>query len=183
MIPGSRQGSATGTPDTIEAARTYLTAILGEHASDERLDVFLKLGPMVLDDLERRTSVRFAAPPVHPDYRTCRAQPSAAARSAPLPFDGRKLGADFDRLRPPRREFTVLGGLMVGKNDIAPLLHPFGSPRNLAHVARLLARHALDRLRFPRGTQLIMGNALAARLFYDLRRSGGTSGFSRASRN
>ena len=170
-IPGSRQSSAAGTPDTIEAARTYLAAMLGEGATDERLDAYLTLGPIVLDDLERRTSVRFAPPPVHPDYKNLPGAAVGGRALGALPFDGRLLGADFDRLRPPRREFTILGGLMVGKNDIAPLLHPLRSPRNLAHVARLLARHAFDRLRFPRGTQLIMGNALVARLFYDLRRT------------
>jgi succinate dehydrogenase/fumarate reductase flavoprotein subunit len=88
------------------------------------------------------------------------------------PFDGRKLGADFDRIRPPYREFTVLGGMMVGKSDIPPLLAPFRSWANFTHVFRLLARHASDRLRFRRGTRLIMGNALVARLLYDIRRTG-----------
>jgi succinate dehydrogenase/fumarate reductase flavoprotein subunit len=36
----------------------------------------------------------------------------------------------------------------------------------------LLLRQATDRLRHPRGTRLLMGNALAARLFYSLRRNG-----------
>ena len=62
-IPGSRQSERAGTPDKVEAARTYLSAMLGEHASDERLDMFLKAGPLVLDYLEDKTSVRFAAPP------------------------------------------------------------------------------------------------------------------------
>jgi succinate dehydrogenase/fumarate reductase flavoprotein subunit len=82
------------------------------------------------------------------------------------------LGADFDRLRPPRREFTVLGGMMVGKTDIEPLLHPFRSWRDLSHAIRLLSRQAYDRLRYRRGTRLVMGNALAGRLFYDVRRTG-----------
>jgi hypothetical protein len=53
----------------VEAARTYLAAMLGEHATDQRLNAFLKAGPIVLDYLEQKTSVRFAAPPVHPDYK------------------------------------------------------------------------------------------------------------------
>jgi succinate dehydrogenase/fumarate reductase flavoprotein subunit len=169
-IPGSRQSEAAGIPDSIEAAKTYLAAMLGKDAGDERLDTYLATGPVVLDDLERRSSVSFVPPPLHPDYHDL---PGAALRGRALgtaPFDGRKLGADFDRVRPPRREFTVLGGMMVGKNDIAPLRHPFRTWPNFAHAVRLLARQAFDRLRYRRGTRLIMGNALVARLLYDLRR-------------
>ena len=169
-IPGSRQSEAAGLTDSIDAAKAYLAAMLGKDADDERLGAFLTTGPIVLDYLERRTSLNFVPPPLHPDYRDL---PGAALRGRALctaPFDGRKLGADFDRLRPPRPEFTVLGGMMVGKNDIAPLLHPFRSWSNFAHATSLLARQAFDRLRFKRGTRLIMGNALAARLLHDLKR-------------
>ena len=171
-IPGSSQSKSVGISDSIDAARIYLDAILGAHAQDERLDAYLRLGPTVLDYLEMNTSVRFVPQSVHPDYK---AFPGAALRGRALnaaPFDGRKLGFDFNRLRPPRREFMVLGGMMVGKNDIEPLVHPFRSFRNFAHALRILMRHAVDRLRFARGTRLVMGNALAARLLYDLRRTG-----------
>lgn len=59
---------------------------------------------------------------------------------------------------------------MVGKTDIPLLLAPFGSLTALKHVIGLIGRHALDRLRHKRGTRLIMGNALVARLLYSLRR-------------
>ena len=36
-IPGSSQARTAGTPDTIEAARTYLGALLGSDADDPRL--------------------------------------------------------------------------------------------------------------------------------------------------
>src|SRR3954462_15811308 len=62
-IPGSRQSEAAGVPDSIEAAKTYLAAILGEEADDARLDAFLATGPAVLDYLQQRTSVAFAPPP------------------------------------------------------------------------------------------------------------------------
>ncbi|MBR0848134.1 FAD-dependent oxidoreductase [Bradyrhizobium diazoefficiens] len=171
-IPGNRQGERAGTPDTVEAARTYLAAILGEHANDERLDTFLKIGPIVLDYLEAKTPVRFAAPPVHPDYKPLPGAATGGRALGAVPFDGRKLGDDFARIRPPRREFMVLGGMMVGKGDIAPLLAPFRNWTNFRHVAGLLARHALDRISYKRGTRLIMGNALVARLLAGVRRAG-----------
>ena len=171
-IPGNRQGQRAGTPDTVEAARAYLAAMLGAHVTDERLDMFLKLGPIVLDYLEQKTSVQFAAPPVHPDYKNLPGAAIGGRALGALPFDGRKLGDHFARIRPPRREFMVLGGMMVGKVDIAPLLAPFRNWTNFRHVVRLLTRHALDRLSYKRGTRLIMGNALVARLFDSIRRAG-----------
>jgi succinate dehydrogenase/fumarate reductase flavoprotein subunit len=168
-IPGSREGREAGLPDSVEAVRTYLAAILGNTATDERLEAFLRMGPIVLDYLEKKTSVRFVPPPVHPDYHDLPGAAIGGRALSAVPFDGRKLGADFERVNPPRREFMVLGGMMVGKNDIAPLLHPFQSFGNLLHVMHLLLRQALDRLRFKRGTRLLMGNALVARLLHDVR--------------
>ena len=146
--------------------------MLGEHATDERVDAFLQAGPIVLDYLEQKTSVRFAAPPVHPDYKHLPGAAIGGRALGAVPFDGRQLGDDFARVRPPRREFMVLGGMMVGKADIPALLAPFRNWTNFRHVVGLLARHALDRLRYKRGTRLIMGNALVARLFDSIRRAG-----------
>ncbi|TPQ40279.1 FAD-binding dehydrogenase [Bradyrhizobium guangdongense] len=167
-IPGSRQSQRAGTPDTLETAKTYLAAILGAHATDERLETFLKAGPIVLDYLEQKTSVQFAAPPVHPDYKNLPGASIGGRALGAKPYDGRKLGADFGRIRPPRREFMVLGGMMVGKTDIPALLAPFRTWTNFTHVLGLLARHALDRTSYRRGTRLLMGNALVARLFADI---------------
>ena len=168
-IPGSHQSRAAGVPDTIESAKTYLAAILGEDANDDRLATYLATGPSVLDYLAERTNVAFIPPPVHPDYY---ALPGAAVGGRALgaaPFDGRKLGRDFARVRPPRRDFLVLGGMMVGKNDIPSLLHPFRSREHFANATRLLARQARDRINHQRGTRLIMGNALVAQLLYSLK--------------
>src|SRR5215470_7486134 len=112
-IPGSRQSERAGVPDSIAAARTYLAAMLGGDVSDERLSVYLASGPAALDYLEARTSVVFAPPPVHPDYRDLPGAAVGGRALGVLPFDGRKLGADFERVRPPRLEFMVLGGMMV----------------------------------------------------------------------
>jgi hypothetical protein len=101
--------------------------VLGDDASDERLSAYLASGPTVLDYLERRTSVVFVPPPIHPDYRDLPGAAIGGRALGVLPFDGRRLGNDFDRVRPPRREFMVLGGMMVGKNDIPALLEPFCS--------------------------------------------------------
>ena len=168
-IPGSSQSVRDGVPDRIEDARRFLAAEIGPRAESVR-EAFLAAGPAALDYLEARSEVKFRAPPRHPDYHSNQPGRALAGRAlAPLPFDGRLLGEDFARVRPPIAPFMVLGGMMVGKDDIPVLLKPFGSWRSFLSAAKLLLRHATDRLRFARGTRLVMGNALVARLFYSLK--------------
>jgi succinate dehydrogenase/fumarate reductase flavoprotein subunit len=168
-IPGSSQAVRDGVPDNIDDARRFLAAEIGPRAESVR-EAFLAAGPAALDYLEARTEVKFTAPPRHPDYHSNRSGRALAGRAlAPLPFDGRLLAKDFARVRPPIAPFMVLGGMMVGKADIPFLLKPFASVANFTAATKLLLRHATDRLRYARGTRLVMGNALVARLFYSLR--------------
>jgi 3-oxosteroid 1-dehydrogenase len=167
-IPGSSQSVRDGVPDTIEAARRFLDAEIGPRAEAVR-EAYLEAGPAALDYLEARSEVKFRAPPMHPDYHSNQPGRALAGRAlAPLPFDGRLLGADFVRVRPPIPPFMVLGGMMVGKDDIPVLVKPFASLGAFRAAMRLLLRHATDRLRYARGTRLVMGNALVARLYYSL---------------
>src|SRR5205085_2811934 len=103
-----------------------------------------------------------------PDYIDIAGAKAAGRALASAPYDGRSLGAAFARVRPPMKSFMVLGGMMVGKADIAPLVDRFRSWSAFRHAARIVLRHALDRLRHPRGTRLVMGNALVARLYASL---------------
>src|SRR5213078_1777246 len=147
-IPGSSQAARNGVPDRIDDARRFLAAEIGQRAAAVR-EAFLAAGPAALDYLEARTEVKFRAPPRHPDYHSNQPGRALAGRAlAPLPFDGRLLGKDFDRVRPPIAPFMVLGGMMVGKNDIPILLKPFASASSFVAAAKLLLRHATDRLRY-----------------------------------
>ena len=168
-IPGSSQSKRDGVPDSVDDARRFLDAEIGPRALGAR-EAFLEAGPAALDYLDARTEVKFRAPPRHPDYHSNQPGRALAGRAlAPLPFDGRLLGTDFARVRPPIAPFMVLGGMMVGKDDIPILLKPFASLKTFAAAARLVLRHATDRLRYRRGTRLVMGNALVGRLYYSLR--------------
>jgi len=168
-VPGTRQAREAGFGDDAADARRYLESIIGP-ATDDRREAYLASGPEAVEYLARNSEVKFSLYVRHPDYLWNRPGVTLAGRAlAPLPFDGRLLGAEFDRLRPPIGEFMALGGMMIGRDDINPLARPFGSATNLHRALSLLRRHATDRLRFRRGTRLLMGNALAARLFYSLR--------------
>jgi succinate dehydrogenase/fumarate reductase flavoprotein subunit len=171
-VPGTRQSREAGFTDDVADAKRYLDAVIGA-APDKRREIYLETGPQVVDYLDRRSEVKFTPYTRHPDYLANRPGATIGGRPlAPLPFDGRLLGADFELVRPPIGEFMALGGMMIGRDDIEPLARPFASLAALRAAASLLWRHARDRLRYRRGTRLLMGNALVARLFYSLRRNG-----------
>ena len=169
-IPGNTQSKAAGFTDSAAEAERYLDALIPTAANRDLRSAFLATAPAAIDYLVARTDVRFVACGKHPDYRSNMPGAAVSGRAiVPEPFDGRLLGDDFRRIRPPIPEFMLLGGMMVGKEDIPPLIGRFRSIANFAHAARLLARYFADRLRYPRGTRINMGNALIARLFHSLR--------------
>jgi succinate dehydrogenase/fumarate reductase flavoprotein subunit len=168
-VPGTRQAREAGLNDSIDDARQYLDAVVGA-STDNRRDIYLTTGKDVVEYLDRRSVVKFQTYAKHPDYQANRPGSTLAGRPlAPLPFDGRLLGEDFKLLRPPIGEFMALGGMMIGRDDIEPLTRPFGSLQLFRKAISLLWRQALDRLRYPRGTRLLMGNALTGRLLHSLK--------------
>jgi succinate dehydrogenase/fumarate reductase flavoprotein subunit len=64
--------------------------------------------------------------------------------------------------------------MMVTKDDIPHLLHPFASVRSFRYVVSRVMRYLADRTRYSRGTHLLLGNALIARLLWSLRQRGVT---------
>jgi len=171
-IPGNSQSRAAGFSDSAAQADRYLDALIGEAGNREVRNAYLQSGPAVIDYLCERSDVKFLACGVHPDYRSNVPGAAIAGRAiVPEPFDGRLLGPEFSRIRPPVPEFMLFGGMMVGKADISRLIGRFNSIGNFIYSAKLLARYLADRLNYPRGTRLMMGNALIGRLFYSLRRN------------
>jgi succinate dehydrogenase/fumarate reductase flavoprotein subunit len=125
----------------------------------------------VIDYLSAHTDVQFLPCGKHPDYRSNMPGAAVSGRAiVPVPFDGRLLGTDFARIRPPVPEFMVFGGMMVGKADIPRLIGRFHSMSNFIYSVKLFARYLVDRLGYRRGTRIMMGNALIGRLFFSLRK-------------
>ena len=170
-VPGTQHAELTGSGDTLDQARRYLDHAVGEKAPAALREAFLAQGRAAVQCLEQRAELRYRAYPKHPDYLATLPGATLAGRALePLPFDGRQLGPLFRLLRPPIPEFTVLGGMMVDRTDIGHLLGMKRSWTSLRHAVSLLTRHAIDRLSHPRGTRLVMGNALVGRLLYSLSR-------------
>lgn len=168
-VPGTRQGAEVNPQDSLTEAARYLDNAIGEHAPHALREAFLAHGRAAVDQIEAHSEVRYRAYAKHPDYLSDLPGSTLCGRALePLPFDGRRLGHLLKLLRPPIPEFTVLGGMMVDRNDINHLLGMTRSWASLRHSIKILARHGLDRLSHPRGTRLVMGNALIGRLLYSL---------------
>jgi FAD binding domain len=168
-VPGTRHAQEVPGDDTLDAAADYLDHAIGDRAPRALREALLANGPRAIEHIEAHSDVKYRAYPRHPDYLSELVGSTVAGRALePLPFDGRKLGALFALVRPPIPEFTVLGGMMVDRTDINHLLGVTRSLASFVHSAKLLARHAIDRLSHPRGTRLVMGNALVARLLHSL---------------
>lgn len=166
-------GAGDRGEEDIAQARAYLEAETGNRGDRALHEAFLQSGPEAVDYLQRHTDVKLRPVGPHPDYHPDKPGWSMQGRAlGPHPFDGRKLGRDFELVRPPIAPFMVLGGLMIGRDDIPHFLRPFRSIRSFFHVARILTRHGIDRLTRKRGARLIMGNALVARLLLSLRKKG-----------
>jgi succinate dehydrogenase/fumarate reductase flavoprotein subunit len=168
-IPNTSHGAAVAPGDSFEKARDFLRRAVGERTDDAVRVSFLKNGPKAVEYLEQHSSVRFRARPYHPDYMWEHEGAALGGRAVePLPFDGRQLGPNLALVRPPVPEHTVLGGMMVDRDDVVHLLNMTKSFKSFKHAVRIVARHAMDRMRYPRGTRLLMGNALIARMLYSL---------------
>jgi succinate dehydrogenase/fumarate reductase flavoprotein subunit len=170
---GGTSARSSGTlwipPADDAAVRGYLDALVGEKADRALREAFLAAGPAMVAYLKKHAGFAFRPYPAHPDYR--QDIPGAALGQRPLEppeFDGRLLGAEFARVGWPIRELMLLGGMMVTRGEAARLLRAGRSVDGTLLGARLVLRFLADRLRYPRGTRLVLGNALVARLYKNL---------------
>ena len=164
-VPDSHYLRARGVEDDRQAAADYLAALVGNRGDERIWRTFLDAAPRMASDLERRAGIGFRPLMASPDYRQdCPGAAPGGRALEPLAFDGRELGPMFERLAWPLPELMLFGGMMVTRAEAARLVRADRSPAGFRLGAGLVARYLLDRLRYPRGTRLVLGNALVARL-------------------
>jgi succinate dehydrogenase/fumarate reductase flavoprotein subunit len=168
-IPNTHHAAAVGADDSVEKAALYLRHSVGNESPESLRMAFLRHGPQAVRELEEHSHVNFRARNLHPDYNST--LPGATLKGRVLeaaPFDGRILKGLLGLVRDPIPEFTILGGMMVNQEDVLNLLAATHSLKALRHATGILSRHAMDRVAHGRGTRLMMGNALIARLLLSL---------------
>jgi hypothetical protein len=155
--------------DSAENALKYLRNAVGNRSSEAMRKAFIAHGAAAVAELEAKSELKYNIRPYHPDYISDLEGSTTHARAMePFPFDGRKLGALLNLIRPPIPEFTVLGGMMVDRVDIGHLLNLKKNVKSFLYSMKIIARHGLDRITHKRGTRLVMGNAMIARMLYSL---------------
>ncbi len=174
-IPNNKFLQQTGMQGDDVAAEQYLDALVGELSPPAVRAAFLAAGPRMIEYLEKNCNVCFRIYSTFVDYRQEFAGAGKGGRPLePLPFDGRKLGKKFKDIRWPVPEWGLFGGRL-------PILRPEADRLlKVAHLspdafflgAKLVLRYFLDRLKYERGTRLILGNALVANLYHNLLKRG-----------
>jgi len=169
-IPANPKMAAAGIDDSVENARRYLERSAPPTREPAAREAFLERGPEALAYLEARTSLRLRPVTNYPDYYPELPGATLGGRVLePVEFDARVLGSDFALLRRPLAEFMLFGGMMVARPDLPHFRAALSSPRSAARVARLVAEYAWQRRAAPRGTRLVLGNALVAQLLKSVR--------------
>ena len=165
-IPGSRQARAAGIQDDPGAALQYLRGE-GEPFLDEpKAQAYVQQAADIFAWFEDHTHVSYHLSPLWPDYHQGVEGASRGGRSLGAnPFDARRLGARMAHLRPPLASTTILGGMMVGREDLVHYYGMSGSWPSRVVVGKRVLRYLQDRLSgHPRSTRLSNGNALVGML-------------------
>lgn len=166
-VPNNLKMAAAGLKDSPEAAERYLAATAGP--GDNLRRAYITHAPEAIDYLDRNSAVNLVPLAFYPDYYPDEPGATTGGRvMEPLPFDANILGRAFKMLRAPLPEFTLLGGMMVARPDIVHFRSIFKSFRSALRVGQLVLSFAVERIRYHRGTNLVLGNALAARLLKSL---------------
>ncbi|HWS67324.1 MAG TPA: FAD-dependent oxidoreductase [Steroidobacteraceae bacterium] len=155
---------AAGFKDSFEKARRYFAATVGNSVARSLQDAYIEQGRVALDYLLRHSELEVVAVD-YPDYNPEIEGGMFGRAHAPLEFDGRKLGRYFRDVRAPLPAFAPFGGMMLDLVDLTHFLSFRRSLRSFQHVLKRFSRYGMDRLRYHRGTRLVGGNALIARLY------------------
>lgn len=173
-IPNNHFQHEDGIHDDREKIERYLDTLVGEKSDKAQRMAYIDNGGDMLKCMEA-LGVRFLRSPGVVDYHSELPETGKTGRALePEPFDGRKLGKErFRHIRYPVPEFALMGGtLMIRRPEVATLLGLFSREvgptwKAVRTALSLGVRWALDIARgYPRGTRLVMGNALVARLYH-----------------
>ncbi|OCC23385.1 3-oxosteroid 1-dehydrogenase [Croceicoccus estronivorus] len=165
-IPCNHLMEGVGVPDDREDALAYMRSLVGNDVPDANVVAFVDSGHEMLRWLHETTDVRYIAMPHYADYYQEQPGARAGARSIdPLPYDARRLGADFANMQAQHRQVRVMGLIGYTNSEGAVLLSKAPGWRKV--VASLVWRYVTDlggRIRSMRSRRLTMGNALTGGL-------------------
>lgn len=164
-IPCSPLARKAGVKDSLDAAKTYLRCQAGEHFNDQLIDNYLRRGPEAVDFFISRTRLQFELGLTMSDYHPNDPGGLPGGRGmVAAPYDGRELGKEIGRLRPPIPEMTLFGMMVGSGGELKHFFNALRSVKSAFIVSALLMRYARDRILHGRAMRLTNGNALVGRL-------------------
>ncbi|WP_295376381.1 FAD-dependent oxidoreductase [uncultured Pseudacidovorax sp.] len=164
-VPRNPLARAAGVDEPLEEPLAYLRHELGAQFDEARARTYLTQAPRMVEFFRRRTALQFIDGNAIPDFHGRSPHAGTGGRSVcAAPFDGRRLGARLQDLKPPLPETTLWGMGIASGRELRHFLDATGSPASFLYVARRVLAHARDRLLHGRGRRLVNGNALVAAL-------------------
>jgi succinate dehydrogenase/fumarate reductase flavoprotein subunit len=163
-IPSSPMAQAAGIEDSREAALTYFKSCAGEYFDAARANAYLDNAPRMVKFFEENTLIRFWVDMTSPDHHPeCPGAINGGRTIFGTPVNGRILGGEIKKLRPPKSEMTFMGIMIKPGAELMHFLNVFRSVESTKVVAKRLLQHFRDMLLYGRSMHLANGNALAAR--------------------
>ncbi len=164
-IPRNPLATEAGIDEDISAPLTYLKHELGDQYDESLALAFLIHGPAMVEFFRSQTLLQFIDGNGIPDFHGRSPAASLGGRSiCAAPFDGRALGDQMARLKPPLFETTLWGMGIASGADLRHFLNATRKPASFWHVVKRVLRHWADLLTHRRGMWLVNGNALVAAL-------------------
>ncbi len=160
-IPNHPLMAKEGLHDSLDDARAYLDATVGDRVPAARKEAFLTKGPEMIAFLLRASRLHLEVNREYTDYYPERPGARSGGRSLdPGIFRGRKLGRLLRQLRPPPYELPV--GLVITPAEFRNLALVARQIRSLPTAAKVVLRTLWGRI--TRARLLCMGQALVAPL-------------------
>nr|WP_281221275.1 3-oxosteroid 1-dehydrogenase [Nocardia uniformis] len=169
-IPGNSVLREQAPGDDLEDARRYLKSIVGPHVDPARIDTYLDRGSEALQFLMDNAPLRLEWVRDYSDYYPEAPGGLATGRTCePLPFDGRRLGADLDTMHPPYSD-SAPPNVVAKQSEYRWLSLGLRSWRGPAAMARMGARAVAAFL--TRKRLRVFGAALMGELMLGIREAG-----------
>ena len=172
-IPRNPLAVEAGIREDIAEPLGYLQAELGDRFDEALARAYLEQAPRMVDFFRRDTPLQFIDGNGIPDFHGRTPHAGTGGRSVcAAPFDGRRLGQDIARLKPPLAETTLWGMGIASGTELRHFLNAMRSATSFWYVTRRVLAHWRDLVLHRRGMRLVNGNALTAGLLAAAREAG-----------
>lgn len=169
-IPGNQHMLKLGIRDSSEEGFEYLKHITRGEVEEDLLKAYAFRAKEMVSYLHDHSPMKFKAMPIYPDYYPEEYGGKSGGRSIePVPFDGRKLREEFDRIRDPHPQELIFGRYAFTAVEAQRLAS--GGIRGMLDFAWVFLKYWLNfpaRDKYIGSTRMTLGNGLISRLRYGL---------------